>query len=282
MINKLLIASLHKNEAITNAVLSQKSIFNNVDILFVNQICEELDIFDSLDDCGAKIRWSINDKFFVTNESHMLLNRVTFIPNYLVDSFDEVDRNYAKREIEAYLGFALNAFKGLDNNIPNGACQNMLSLPQQWSLACSKTDIEVPDFYWGLRDRCEMKGSLIFSSIYDYYNWKVDSSLPQKTEHIFCFKKPKGVPVFACQIGQEVHIRSEFDLSYQIKEKLIQINKIIVKSLNYFISESLYFIENGKIVFGCINTEIRSTNKKDGLNQFIGQNLIKEFYQCVN
>ena len=48
--------------------------------------------------------------------SHAILNRVTYVPDKLFEKFTVEDREYAKREFEAYIGFSFNSFLGLAKN----------------------------------------------------------------------------------------------------------------------------------------------------------------------
>lgn len=281
MDKKLLIASLHDNEAITKCVLGNPAIFSkSVDVVFIEQLLTEMNIYDELYDHDSIIRWYKGNELFFSNKTHHLLNRVSFIPSVLFEEFIEQDRDYAKREFEAYLGYSFNSFYGMGNKTPNGICEQLLSLPQQWKLAVTH-DIETPEYYWGLQSQNPLSGRLVYSNIYDYLSWKSKDYQPSNN-HIFCFKRPAGMPVFVTCIGRQCFIGERAGLSKTDEEHLINFSIQINNTLNYFISELLFFVDENKITFGCINTEILGATSSKGFEDFVCNNLLKEFESCLN
>ena len=281
MDKKLLIASLHDNEAITKCVLGNPALFSeSVDVVFIEHLLTEVNIYDELCDHDSTIRWYKENELFASNKTHHLLNRVSFIPSVLFENFNEQDRDYAKREFEAYLGYSFNSFYGMGNKTPNGICEQLLSLPQQWKQAVIH-GIQTPEYYWGLQSQNPLSGHLVYSNIYDYLSWK-PNELQLSSNHIFCFKRPAGVPVFVACIGRQCFAGEKAGLSKALEEQLINLSLKITRRLNYFISELLFFVDENKITFACINTEILGAASLNGFDAFVCDNLLKEFESCLN
>lgn len=147
---KLLIASSSKNEAITKWVINEH--LNNVDLIFIDDLLNRYSIQDELDDIKTAIHWYENDTLKYSNKTHCLLNRIPYIDKKLYSNFKCRDQDYARREFEAYLGFALNSFDKVQNIAINGICERIYSLPQQWNLIRKKISIAIPNYYWGSKD----------------------------------------------------------------------------------------------------------------------------------
>lgn len=71
---------------------------------------------------GTCIKWIKGSEQHISNNDYFLLNRVLYVPNTLFSNFAKIDRDYAQRELEAYMGFSFNAFTGIGNQLANGAC----------------------------------------------------------------------------------------------------------------------------------------------------------------
>jgi hypothetical protein len=208
---------------------------------------------------------------------------VLYVPNTLFGNFIKIDREYAQRELEAYIGFSFNAFSGVGNQLANGACVDSISLPQQWNRITKEFEINVPNYYWGPVDNNSLdnKDALVYSRIYNFLNWSINHN-PIKENHVFCFEKPQGQPVFILSIGNEQLITSDITLSIQEKDKLKILAGRINKFFNHFISEILIFVDGVDLSFGCINPEIIRSNKNKDMDNFICNNLVSEFYKCMN
>jgi hypothetical protein len=193
------------------------------------------------------------------------------------------DREYAQRELEAYIGFAFNSFSGIGNKSSNGVCVSTLSLPQQWNCIQKKFSIKVPRYFWGPnhKNHLEDKDRLVYSDIYNYLNWSTKNNPSTKT-HIFCFEKPLGEPIFIFSLGKKQLLIENIHLPYTIKEQIKEIAFKIHTFLNYFISEILIFIDKNILTFGCINSHIITTRNNKDFDHFVCHHLINEFYECLN
>jgi hypothetical protein len=284
MINKkLIIASSSQDEAITKYILNNKQKFDlDIEILLLNDLLTKYDINDEVNDNEAIVRWIKPNGQVISNTDYILLNRVTFIPDSMFFKFIEKDRLYARSEFEAYLGFAFNSFIGVGNTVYNGVCTKTSSLPEQWLKVKDMDDMSIPVFYWGPKEFQNDEDDLfIYSEIDNLLNWR-DSYITEVKEHIFCFKKPIGTPIFTFNIGNETLINDDSNLSKTMRAKLQVLSSKIQKKFDYFISEILFFINGDTITFGCINHEVIETVKNRQFNDFIYDNLIKEYFKCVS
>ncbi|MBA2649876.1 MAG: hypothetical protein H0U75_09855 [Legionella sp.] len=287
---KIVIASHALDEAITQCVIKNKrSMDSHFIIVSLRDFISSYDVFDELDDLSHTIRWynyNGRDEDIISNESHCLLNRVLYVPGHLFSDFASSDKEYASRELEAYLGFAFNAFSGVGNKSAKGICAEILSLPQQWRKIKQVCEINVPNYYWGPEhfNTLDKEDGLVYSSPYNFINWSLCNTLPEEggEESLFCFEKPQGDPIFILSIGNEQLIYSHIFLSKETEDCVKQFSKIIAQSAGYFISEILFFINESAITFGCINAEIIRSNKNPCFDEFVCKHLTNEFYKCAN
>lgn len=280
---KLLIASSSRHEAITKWIRENKSLDSTVDLISIGDLLNKYDIRDELNDHNAIIRWYEFNRLKYSNETHCLLNRVIYLEDELFHPFQLEDRGYAKREFEAYLGFALNSFQSPQHTSVNGICERVYSLPQQWHLVDKFLNINIPVYYRGSKyfNPFENELNVVYSNIYNFLNWSVDiNKIQSKTG--FCFKKPEGKPLFVLSIGDSSLITNDYELN---DEQMKQIGNILhhLKTLfGYFIFELLIFVTDKKMTFGCINIEIIRSQQNPLFNDFLKHNLIQEYYKCLN
>jgi len=281
--NKILITTHSLSEAITKCVINNRQYFDEtIAIVSLQELMTDYTIFDELTDSKNIIRWNKGNDLCISNADYYLLNRVLYMPHSLFNDFISQDKEYAQRELEAYIGFSFNAFIGVGNKSPKGSVGDILSLPQQWDSIKNKFNINVPHYYWGPNYHNHLKNcdELIYSSIYNYLNWSSLNNLPYQN-HVFCFNKPKGKPVFVLSIGNQQLVNSDFEFSLEIKDELCKIVAGIYYHYGYFIFEALFFIDD-QINFACINHEIIQSSKNSNYEKFVCDNLISEFYKCMN
>jgi len=280
----ILLASFSRNEAISKWILqSAKNLASTIDILFIDELLRDYEIHDELNDQSVKIRWYKNDTLIFSNESHCLLNRITGSPPFFYDNFQEGDRDYAKRELEAYLGFAFNQFQSVQRIAVDGICEKTFSLPQQWSMVAKHLQLSVPVYYWGYKEFNPL-GNLshcIYSSIYNLLNWS-QQQFEENENYEFCYLRPKGIPVFILSVGQKHLITSDLSLSNRQELLLQYILQHLRDLFPYFIFELLVFIESDHVTFGCINIDVLRSKKNKQFDSFLDQHLIKEYYRCLN
>jgi hypothetical protein len=286
--NDLIITAHSHKEAIAASVIKNQNLRKDFQIVTIEKILNEYDIFDELTDKGPIIRWSQNEEPVISNLSHAILNRVTYVPDRLFEKFTVEDREYAKREFDAYIGFSFNSFLGVANNCPKGLCGKIMSLPEQWHKIAQLSDVVVPKYYWGPSKFNSLKDikSTIYSNIYQYYNWSVKNSPinheDSETSHLFCFVRPVGTPVFVLTIGSKTLFTSQLSLPNTTKKRLIEISKMAHFLLDGFISETLFFIGPETISFGCINHEIIASKENSNFDTFVSFHLMNEFEKCLN
>lgn len=158
-----------------------------------------------------------------------------------------------------------------------------ISLPQQWKRIVKELEINVPNYYWGPSsfNHLDNESVLVYSKIYNFLNWSINSKSTEDN-HVFCFEKPQGKPVFILSLGNEQLISSDVSLSIELKDKVKILAGRINKFFNHFISEILIFVDGANLNFGCINPEIIRSNKNKDFDTFVCHNLVKEFYRCMN
>ena len=283
--SKILIASLHKEEAITNCLIKNKDHLSlDIDLILIRELLEEYNIYDILTDQGSKISWSKNNKNIISNDTHLLFNRLTHIPKKLFEGYEEQDRDYARREFEAYLGYAFNSFIGAGNHNVNGVCMETLSLPQQWQKVKNVGGLQIPNYYWGPMSHNTLNNDkkIIYSTIYDFLNWSKTSQ--DRDEHsIFCFERPLGEPIIVLTLGDSNLIVSDSkSIRIDIELKILLIIKELKKIFNYFVGEILFFVNEGDVIFGCLNQDIVVSNKNPYFESFVCDHFKKEYYKWVN
>lgn len=280
---KLLIASSSRNEAITKWIRESNLLDSIVDLIFVSELLNEYDIRDELNDNHAVISWYESNGLKYSNETHCLLNRVIYLEDELFHPFQLEDREYAKREFEAYLGFALNSFQSPQNSSVKGICERIYSLPQQWHFVDKFLNINIPEYYRGSKyiNPFENEPNIVHSNIYNFLNWTIElGELENKTG--FCFKKPEGRPLFVLSIGDSFLITKDYELNYEQMEQVENILQRLKTLFGYFIFELLIFVTDKKMTFGCINIDVIRSPKNPLFNDFLRRNLIKEYYKCLN
>lgn len=285
---KLIVASSSIDEAITKCLWNnQQKLGLNLDLLLIQDLLNDYDIYDEINDRGAVIKWIKSDGQVISNQDSQLLNRVTYISDNFFKTFIKQDRLYAKSEFEAYLGFAFNAFNGVGNEHYNGLCVQFHALPHQWlkiknNKAISKK-LCVPNFYWGPTQYNDLTNTehIIYSEVNNIVNWR-ESLCFDTNNHVFCFQKPIGQPVFTLGIGSKAMLVTDINLNQYAIDKIKKLTCQIKQQLNYFIAEVLFFVNKDYITFGCANHEIIVSDKHHQFDSFVCEHLIKEYSKCLN
>lgn len=294
----VLIVSHSNSETMTRCILNHKNNIENainrsLRIVLLEELLMEYDIFDTVGEMGTAIKWlhSCDQMRNIINDQYYLLNRVLYIPTQLFQFFKKQDQEYAQREFEAYLGFALNAFIGIGNRLPNGSCAESYSLPAQWGKIKSQgqnLDLQTPNYYWGLSRYFQASyfkrpDLLIYSKIHCLLNWSIKNFEQYYSQHapIFCFQQPQGEVVFIFSIGSQQLITSDVVLPDDWIDKIKNAASSVHKLFGYFISEILFFIDEGSLTFGCINPEIIRSPKNKLFDAFVCDYLMSEFSRCL-
>jgi len=280
----MVVVSNSFDETITNLIIkNQKSLKCDISIVLLSELLFDYEIFDELSDSKKIVTWFINNNKQISNLTHSILNRVLYIPNEIFSKFKSEDYEYAQREFEAYIGFAFNAYYGVSNKTTNGLCENLISLPQQWNIVKKICNVNTPAFYWGPSqlNYLTKEANSIYSNIYNLLNWSPSNNIPDN-EHIFCFLKPLGEPIFVLSIGQKKLITTDITLPSEIEKTLNNIVDKITDAICYFISEMLFFFDGNNLTFGCINSAVIKSGKNKNIDNFICNNLIEEFKRCAN
>lgn len=272
------------DEAITRCIVdNRKNIAVTIKTISLHELMTEYEICDEIRDTGTHIKWIKGLDSPISNTDYFILNRVLYVPQILFRDFAKKDKEYAQREMEAYLGFSFNAFAGIGNQSANGACVDSVSLPKQWKKVGKEFAISSPNYYWGpcSFNHLKNKDNLVYSTIYNFLHWSI-SAEPTRGNHVFCFEKPQGSPVFILSIGGKQLITTDMSLSSELQKELKILAGKINKFFNHFISEILIFIDGVSLSFGCINPEIIRSVKNKDFSHFVCRNLVEEFYKCLN
>ncbi len=278
----LVIASSSPDEAITSCILKHKHYFDcNIDIVFIRDLLNEFEICDELSDKGSFVHWFNQVGTVISNQTHVLLNRTLSVEEQLFSGFIQKDREYAKREFEAYLGYSFSSFEGTDNQTVNGVCGTFFALPEQWQKIQAHTDLSTPEYYWGPKAYCPLMQNTVHSDVYNLFNWSTAAPRPRGT-HIFCFEKPEGMPLFVLSLGKKTLIQSKVALAKHTEARIRDAVHLTRSLFDYFIFEILFFIRQNHIQFGCVNLELTQTSKHPAFETFVCEHLIEEYIQCLN
>ena len=179
------------------------------------------EIRDELDKSGPIIQWSDTLGNQYSNHTHYLLNRVINVEECLFNQFQDEDKDYAQREFEAYLGFALNAFISPQTQAINGVCERFKTLPQQWQLVKNIEGISIPRYYWGSprHQFLSDEKNVVYSSIFDCLNWSTNQ-IYKEQDSSFRFVKPDGKPLFVLSMGEQDLITFDEQLSIEQQARI--------------------------------------------------------------
>lgn len=279
---KLLIASSSIDEAMTRTILKHHQTFDlKIEVILIHELLNDFGIFDELSDNHSIIRWFKPNQAILSNQTHLLLNRTLWVPDDLFLKFVKQDREYAKREFEAYLGYSFNSFQGIGNQTVNGICDTFYSLPEQWQLLQNNQELKTPEYYWGPPYLCHLTQNLVHSDIHDLYRWKKSPISTQKN-HAFCFEKPPGQPLFILMLGEQVLFDRHLKISRTLRAEIRTQLKNIRACFGYFIFETLLFIHKNQIHFACVNLNLTRAVKHPDFEAFIIKHFIPEFFKCLN
>lgn len=246
-------------EPVTEVLLKNQKELNLIP-LAAQDLLQKGEIFDEIEQEKVTIRWELDQVGCVTNSSNtFLINRAFYCPEAWFEHFIEEDRKYAQSEFWAYLLFALNAFPNKIGAPGIGSLmENCLTLPMQWlTIQEGELDLRVPEYFLGDKNHIPVdwaKENIVFSHVYNFYNWRVLEKGEPISRNVFAFKKPLGKPILCFVIDQEVSLYpmlngDELDLTENFMEKVRQTAYKVVNLLGYTIAEILFFIEQEKITF---------------------------------
>jgi len=200
----------HVNEPLTRSLISstldQKCVLIK---LSVEDLLQQTNIIDELNNDEVKISWTLpSGKEIVNSNDFYLINRVLSVPEEIFNSFSEDDRLYSISEFRAYLTFAIEAFP-ISFSKPGafGLSGNRFSLVRQWEMIKGADFVfKTPKYYLGNMDFCPWEEGLVYANPFDFYYWRSNQNLVDVDRASFVFSKPKGKPVVACVIGEDVNI----------------------------------------------------------------------------
>lgn len=240
-------------------------------VLTLEDILNDVEIFDEVIEGIPKIGWSLQDGNCIINSHEcLLINRVFSVPGSLFENFHPADRNYALAEFRAYLMFAIEAFP-LSTSKPGsgGLSGNQFSLPQQWKIVQdAKVNVDTPSYYLGnpLHQPFKNTNVIIQSTIFNYYYWRPGIPSCKEMDINFCFLRPEGIPVICLVIGTQCNVfpySGDYTLSESVVLKLTEIGKCLARIFDYFIAECLFFLNEEQITFGMISNIPYASRKKD-------------------
>src|SRR5205807_8383354 len=91
------------NEPVTQSLIRHQDRLNfPLVVLTVQDILNDVEIFDEIMEGVANIGWSLhNGKRIINSHEWLLINRALSLPESLFDDFHSADRNYALAEFRA-------------------------------------------------------------------------------------------------------------------------------------------------------------------------------------
>jgi len=264
----------HSNEPLTKALISstldQKC---GLIKLSVEELLHETCIIDELNNDKVKISWTLPSGNEILNSNDFyLINRVLSIPEDIFNSFSEEDRLYSISEFRAYLAFAIQAFP-VSFSRPGafGLSGNRFSLVRQWEMIKGEDFVfKTPKYYLGNMDFCPLEEDLVYTNPFDFYYWRPNQNVVDVDRASFVFSKPKGKPVVACIIGEDVNIFCYYardEISSKTESYLKEQSLLILNLFNYAIAEILFFIEGDDFTFGMISNIPYASNKKNWFHE---------------
>lgn len=264
----------HPDEPITQALLSSElDLKFNMIKLSLAALLQDGTIIDEFNGIDIKIEWQLPSGLKIFNSSDFyLINRVLSVSETLAQDFAEEDRNYFLSEFRAYLAFALEAFPYCFSR-PGafGLSGNRFSLPRQWEMIKQAGLLfKVPKYYLGNMCFCPLKGEIVYSKPSNFYYWKPNPSV--KDESSFAFEKPKGIPIIACAVGNDIEIFSYYSHhsvslkdSLLIKEYILNLSRLF----DYSISEYLFFLDSEELSFGMVSNIPYASRSKSWFSNMI-------------
>lgn len=260
MIKNLLLIYTDPQEPLTRLLIAHQEALELRVLCAKELLDEEFQIFDSFNVEKTELNWFSPKLGNISNTQDILvINRVTHVPIDWFADFQLADREYARNEFWAYLAFALNAFPQVTERPgPAGLNRGCYPLTEQWKYVDTsfKGGILTPDFYIGPAELVpkEWNQLAICTQPYDFYNWSEASCLDKETDSLFCMKKPKGIPVLASIIGNDVAFCYQEEMQetflVELEEKLTEISLSISTHFQFFVSEILFFQEGNQTTFG--------------------------------
>lgn len=264
-------------EPITQTLLKHKSSLG-IEAISFSDFFNGTEIYDEFDESKTTIQWFLPNLGAVTNTPQtFIINRLCYFKEELFEHFHLKDREYAKNEMIAYLTFALHSFENITEKPHMGSLSGgCYSLLYQWTLVQQKYGhaILTPTYYVGPLEFLpqDWGSTAIFNSLYNVYFWKKNTCPENQTDNVFAINKPKGKPILALVCGNDAYL---YDLEQdskpvtenekEIKEIAIQINALY----DYFISESLFYLDGHLITFGMITNIPIAASKSSNFDSFV-------------
>ncbi|MCK5818144.1 MAG: hypothetical protein KAH18_02610 [Psychromonas sp.] len=252
---------------------------NDAHIIDLDTLLNQIDIFDKITEQQTKINWS-HDNYTIQNSNEtILLNRICHLGLDDVKSFASEDRLYSLIELQAYLGFAVSNFKTLNKHKSSSGTEPCLPLPNQWELIKKNTDVSVPNYYWGdPRFNHLSLEKRIFGDIYNYNQWRPNQA---NDEHVqFCYQRPSGSPYFVLSIGGE-SIITPFENNLPPPCNMLPIiAESCRQTLNLYIAESLFFIDDDSITFGFMSPLVNVSQRNADFNTFCHQTITRDHHEA--
>lgn len=236
--------------------------------LSLEDLLNKASIIDELHHNDVKIDWTFPNGLKIINSNNFyLINRVISIPEEIFNDFSEEDKLYSMSEFRAYLTFAIEAFpNSFSKPGPFGLSGNRFSLPRQWEMIKkAEFTCNTPKYYLGHMDFCPLEGDLVYSNPFDFYYWK-PNQLVDIDNNSFAFLRPKGKPVVASLVGDNVQVfccQTNDEIHSKMNLLLEEYAAQIARLFNYPIAEILFFVEDDSFIFGMISNIPYASSKKE-------------------
>lgn len=271
---KLVIISSSSNDLITHSLSTINR--SNITIILLSDFLNSITLFDEITIDKTSINWQINNELIQNDHNTIILSLLFYSSLNIFDDFAIEDKKYALAETHAYLGFALNSFCLLNEYLDENGHEVVHPLPTQWNIIETlDKKYTTPQYYWGdYRFNHLQSKNLVYSDIYNFKKWCHHETPNDKM--IFCFEKPKGTPYFSLVINNRALVTAQSEpLHLPIIEDIANLSIELSKQFHYFISESLYFYNEGKITIAFISPFVQYSNKNNQFDTFVHKNIFK-------
>ncbi len=196
-----------------------------------------------------------DDQEFNLKVGSKIFSRMTELPETYFLRFSEDDRDYAKREFEAFVSALVIAVsKEARSSSALGYLNGFYGLPLLWEKlrsTLSEIQVEIPVYVAGATRPQWDPLETVESNIYDFTRWRTNQTLQGANLFI---KRPMGrsVLIYANSIGDfalsdQSHIDSNFETV-----KLREISRRVLNELEIKSAEILLFINESNFVLASL------------------------------
>lgn len=277
MAKNFVIITSYKKDPIASVFLKKNKVATVID---VKDFLNEVEIFDEVSSEKSTLSWLFQGKRINNDANTIILSRIIDMDDSLFKEFAKADKEYARAELQAYLGFALQVLPRLNLYLNEGGAENPHPLPYQWrKIKELNSSISIPSYFWGdARFNHLNKGRLVYSDISNFTKWQINNKPEYPSEPlVFCFEKPLGDPIFVLTIGATTLVTPvSGKINTMLEKSLSALAAQFSADFNYFISETLFFVDGESATFGNITPYVIFSPKNALFNEFVYNTIVSE------